>query len=175
MLDIPAEKVQLGKVSMFCATCPNCDEVVFTGSLNFECLDCPTNFQGKTDSLRIEVNNYKRKILKILDLIVGALEKIKIAITKSICKMENSVDDVVKNLTKKMESSLNDALHNIEQLHEGIGSAFESTVMQMSDAQRQEMECSYQSLGNALALLSQKISHHFLNFFEHFCKKKNGK
>lgn len=49
---------------MFRASCPNCDEIVFMGSLDFECSDCPTTFQGKINSLRIEVNNYKRKIPK---------------------------------------------------------------------------------------------------------------
>ena len=56
-----------------------------------------------------------------------------------------------------MENSFSEALHNIEQLQQSIGTAFESTMMQMSEAQRQEMERSLQSLGNELASLSQKF------------------
>ena len=115
------------------------------------------NLQNQQNMTSDLMENIRNNVTKSLESMDAAVEKTNTAITHSIDNMENSVDEVAKHLSKNMENSFSDALHNIEQLQQSIGSAFESTMMQMSDAQRQEMERSLQSLGNELASLSQKF------------------
>ena len=58
---VRTEKVHYGKVIMFRAICPNCDEILFGNDLHFKCDGCSVEFKGKIDSLRIEVTSPTRK------------------------------------------------------------------------------------------------------------------
>ena len=58
---VQAEKVFYGKVIMYSANCPSCDETQFEPCLDFKCDICLHEFKGTIDSLRIEVSSAKRK------------------------------------------------------------------------------------------------------------------
>ena len=101
--------------------------------------------------------NIKDNVTRSMDILDNSVNKTNTAITSSLDNMQLSIDQASKELSKGMEKSFSEAIHNIEQLQQSIASAFESTMMQLSDAQRQEMERSLRSLGNELASLSQKF------------------
>ena len=129
----------------------------FTSHVDSTFSTVESNLRSQQTMTNELVENIKDNVTRSMDTLDSSVEKTNNAITSSLDNMQSSVDQASKDLTKGMEKSFADAIHNIEQLQQNIASAFESTMMQLSDAQRQEMERSLRSLGNELASVSQKF------------------
>ena len=67
--------------------------------------------------------------------------------------IKGSVDDITSSLT----NSFSEAMNNINQIQQKIGENMESTILQIDEAHRQELENSLQSLGVQLASLSNRF------------------
>ena len=92
-----------------------------------------------------------------LDTLRDGVGNINSSISDSVGNLTESIDGSSKMLSEKMFKTFSDSMSNVEQIQQKIGDQMESTILQIDDALRQELEKSLQSLGNQLASVSQKF------------------
>ena len=92
-----------------------------------------------------------------MDTLRDGVGNINSSISDSVGNLTESIDGSSKMLSEKMFKTFSDSMSNVEQIQQKIGDQMESTILQIDDALRQELEKSLQSLGNQLASVSQKF------------------
>ena len=109
------------------------------------------------DSAQTVIESLNKNVNDTLQVMQTSIDNSNNAIQDSSKQMNEVIKGSVDDITSSLTNSFSEAMNNINQIQQKIGENMESTILQIDEAHRQELENSLQSLGVQLASLSNRF------------------